>query len=162
MKMRGAKAVHYDSGPNMTPLVDVVMVILIFLMLTGSFGAASHFLPSTMPITQKGKGGVSNVPKTDPPKLTIKMFTQGETFVASSPDLGREGGGQPKQYRTVEDLRDALRLKRREKTASGMKADDMQIIIAPNNRTKFEHVMNVYEAAMAARWPKIGFQAASN
>src|SRR6476469_5679414 len=98
MKIKGAKSVHYDSGPNMTPLVDVVMVILIFLMLTGSFGAASHFLPSTMPITKSGKGSQTNVPNTDPPKLTIKMFTQGETFVASSPDLGREGGGQPKQY----------------------------------------------------------------
>ena len=39
MKLQGAKQVHYDSGPNMTPLVDVVMVILIFLMLAGSFGA---------------------------------------------------------------------------------------------------------------------------
>ena len=27
MRIKGAKAVHYDSGPNMTPLVDVVMVI---------------------------------------------------------------------------------------------------------------------------------------
>ena len=50
MKIKGAKAVHYESGPNMTPLVDVVMVILIFLMLTGSFGAAAHFMPSSMPI----------------------------------------------------------------------------------------------------------------
>src|SRR5688572_24196286 len=112
MKMKGAKAVHYDSGPNMTPLVDVVMVILIFLMLAGSFGAASHFLPNNMPITQKGKGGVNNVPTTDPPKLTIKMFTQGETFVASSPDLAREPNGQPRQYRTLDDLLVALKAKR--------------------------------------------------
>ena len=38
MRIQGARKVHYDSGPNMTPLVDVVMVILIFLMLAGSFG----------------------------------------------------------------------------------------------------------------------------
>ena len=31
MKVSGAKQVHYDSGPNMTPLVDVVMVILMIL-----------------------------------------------------------------------------------------------------------------------------------
>ena len=64
MKIKGAKAVHYDSGPNMTPLVDVVMVILIFLMLTGSFGAAAHFLPSSMPITADGQG--PDRPEQDP------------------------------------------------------------------------------------------------
>src|SRR6201986_971875 len=57
MRIRGAKQVHYDSGPNMTPLVDVVMVILIFLMLAGSFGGAEHYLLSTTPLT---KGGVGN------------------------------------------------------------------------------------------------------
>ena len=44
MKISGAKKVHYESGPNMTPLVDVVMVILIFLMLAGSFGSTEHYM----------------------------------------------------------------------------------------------------------------------
>src|SRR5688572_3664405 len=56
MKIKGAKKVHYDSGPNMTPLVDVVMVILIFLMLAGSFGANEHYLTSNLPISQGGVG----------------------------------------------------------------------------------------------------------
>ena len=75
MKIKGAKAVHYDSGPNMTPLVDVVMVILIFLMLTGSFGAAAHFLPSSMPIKDKGKGQIdpSKIPKVPDPQLEILL-----------------------------------------------------------------------------------------
>ena len=77
MKIKGAKAVHYDSGPNMTPLVDVVMVILIFLMLTGSFGAAAHFLPSSMPISMKGKGQI------DPTKIPKVPDPQLEIFVAS-------------------------------------------------------------------------------
>src|SRR5687767_1491415 len=54
MKLQGAKKVHYDSGPNMTPLVDVVMVILIFLMLAGSFGANEHYLTSNLPISESG------------------------------------------------------------------------------------------------------------
>src|SRR5687767_15438765 len=57
MKIQGAKKVHYDSGPNMTPLVDVVMVILIFLMLAGSFVTAEHFLVSNLPVVQSGAGG---------------------------------------------------------------------------------------------------------
>ena len=54
MTTSGAKQVHYDSGPNMTPLVDVVMVILIFLMLAGSFGGSSHFLVGKTPKTGRG------------------------------------------------------------------------------------------------------------
>ena len=27
MRLKGANAGHYEAGPNMTPLVDVVMVI---------------------------------------------------------------------------------------------------------------------------------------
>src|SRR4051812_5653984 len=78
MKLRGAKAGHYDSGPNMNPLVDVVMVILIFLMLTGSFGAAAHFLPSSMPIKATGKGQVdpSKIPKVPDPQLEVYVTTR--------------------------------------------------------------------------------------
>src|SRR5687768_3913994 len=57
MKIKGAKQVHYDSGPNMTPLVDVVMVILIFLMLAGKFGANEWFLTSNLPIKKSGGAG---------------------------------------------------------------------------------------------------------
>src|SRR5258707_13192860 len=54
MRIQGAKKVHYDSGPNMTPLVDVVMVILIFLMLCGSFGGIEQYLASSLPIRPTG------------------------------------------------------------------------------------------------------------
>src|SRR5690348_4168645 len=60
MKVQGAKKVHYDSGPNMTPLVDVVMVILIFLMLCGSFGGIEHYLASNLPVVKSG-GAKSDV-----------------------------------------------------------------------------------------------------
>ena len=59
MRLKGAKQVHYDSGPNMTPLVDVVMVILIFLMLAGSFVGQEHFLVSNLPFSEKGTGSAA-------------------------------------------------------------------------------------------------------
>ena len=52
------RQIHYESGPNMTPLVDVVMVILIFLMLAGSFGTNEHFLSNALPISTRGVKGV--------------------------------------------------------------------------------------------------------
>src|SRR3954465_3921285 len=62
MKIKGAKQVHYDSGVNMTPLVDVVMVILIFLMLTGTFAGTEWYLVSDLPIRQSGGGNVEPPP----------------------------------------------------------------------------------------------------
>ena len=54
MKMKGAKQVHYESGPNMIPLVDVVMVILIFLMLAGTFGGDHPVPPQQAGPAQEG------------------------------------------------------------------------------------------------------------
>src|SRR5581483_12400090 len=73
MKVQGAKKVHYDSGPNMTPLVDVVMVILIFLMLAGSFGSDEHYMVSKTPIHMKG-GGDKKVDPADVPKESIQIL----------------------------------------------------------------------------------------
>src|SRR5687768_9137826 len=87
MKMRSAEKVHYDSGPNMTPLVDVVMVILIFLMLTGTFAAGEHFLVSTSSL--KGK---SQAPATDPNRLPDE--TNLEIRVDSFSRPGPDGGPQ--------------------------------------------------------------------
>ncbi len=155
MKMKGAKAVHYDSGPNMTPLVDVVMVILIFLMLTGSFGALSHFMPSTMPIKTSGKGAMdpTKIPKVPDPQLDIRVMNLGDHYAAVVGD---------KKCETYDQLLEVLKQKRQAHEASGSTADKMQVMIAPRLSTKYEHIMSVYQAAMEAQWPKIGFQSAKD
>ncbi|HEY7116830.1 MAG TPA: biopolymer transporter ExbD [Tepidisphaeraceae bacterium] len=155
MKFKGAKAIHYDSGPNMTPLVDIVMVILIFLMLTGSFGASAHFLQSSMPITASGKGQIDpkNIPKVPDPQLEI--------FVSSlSDDTFRARIGSGEYFTDADKLADALTLKRKQHEATGSSAEKMQIKICPRLLTRYNHVILVYQAAMKAEWPKIGFQAA--
>src|SRR5271154_4310867 len=74
MKISGAKKVRYDSGPNMTPLVDVVMVILIFLMLTGSFGTAEHYLESKAAFQGAGTSRAPIPPNYIPPtNLLIRV-----------------------------------------------------------------------------------------
>jgi hypothetical protein len=62
MKLTTSKKIHYDSGPNMTPMVDVVMVILVFLMLAGSFAGAEHYLVSNLPYTKSGGGNAAPPP----------------------------------------------------------------------------------------------------
>src|SRR5262245_4464372 len=151
MKIKGAKQVHYDSGPNMTPLVDVVMVILIFLMLAGSFGANSWYLTSNLPI--KGAGG--------PPKEPVEGEVQDEIIEVK---IIGEGGG----FRVVGDninsqgvvpTRDWLVERFSEKkallAAQNTTVDQIQIVLAPTPAARYEHIALVYEAALKAQFKKV-------
>lgn len=161
MKIKGAKAVHYESGPNMTPLVDVVMVILIFLMLTGSFGAAAHFLPSSMPIKQTGHGEIDKdkIPKIPDQQLEIYVQSRGQDiFIAKLSDNVEFVNGTAKSGKTLEQ---ALTEKRLAHQAGGKTADTLQVLLCPRLSTRMDHLMEVYQTAMAAQCPKIGFQTAN-
>src|ERR1700742_3022709 len=84
MRIKGAKQVHYDSGPNMTPLVDVVMVILIFLMLAGSFGETEKYLVSDVPVAAKGAGGKPKDGVPIPTKFSIKVTQENGFYTATA------------------------------------------------------------------------------
>src|SRR4051812_30044716 len=112
MKISGAKKVHYDSGPNMTPLVDVVMVILIFLMLAGSFSRGGWFLRSEMPIKQSGGEGAKPDPSFIPPPVL-------EVRVDNSPDGFRVLAGDIRTSGDKAQLKAALEVKRKAFEAAG-------------------------------------------
>jgi len=84
MKIQGAKKIHYDSGPNMTPLVDIVMVILIFLMLAGSFNTLEHYLVSDVPLQAKGVGAAPPAGAVFPTKFDISVSEQGPNYVVKA------------------------------------------------------------------------------
>ncbi len=148
MKMKGAKAVHYESGPNMTPLVDVVMVILIFLMLAGSFGGAEHFLASNVPMSKGGVGGDSSAVSIDEP-IEIRVDSPSpDRFTALAGRISAKDG--PTLTAALVRLREDL-------NRAGKKTADIQIKIAPARNVKVNHVVAVQEAAMLAKFEKIGF-----
>ena len=143
MRIKGAKQVHYDSGPNMTPLVDVVMVILIFLMLAGSFGASEHYLASKVPI-RKGSGSVSDaVPDETDFHITVDAL---EDRFNARPD-----GMDPLQ--DPASLKAAMSQKLSQFVAAGTPADKVQVIISPGRAVKYVYLMQVYEAALDADGP---------
>jgi|SRR6185437_8412959 len=152
MKLRGAKKVHYDSGPNMTPLVDVVMVILIFLMLAGSFGGASSFLMNKQAIRAKGlnhkqlKPGELPDPQID---IYVDNLRDGSGFIAHM--SGSEGVTRP------EDLTKILAAKRAELLANGNAPDKLQVILHPRVDSKWEYLIAVYQATNEAKFEKVAF-----
>ena len=151
MKIQGAKKVHYDSGPNMTPLVDVVMVILIFLMLAGSFEVGSQFLVSKQAI--KAKGGQARplkpgeVPDT-PVEIRVDNFRDGG-FIASA--TGMPPTNDP------DVIKARLAQKRKEFLAAGTKNDQLLVKISPSRNVKYHYLLDVYQAALQAGYEKVAF-----
>ena len=150
MKLAVGKKVHYDSGPNMTPLVDVVMVILIFLMLAGSFIGSERMLASNLPITERGGGGEAPPPGfvPDEPLMIIVDSPTPDRFVA------RVGTATTSEGTALSAMlvqqRDAL-------ARTGKPAEQVQVIISPSKGVKWKFLIEVYEAAMRAKFGKIAF-----
>jgi len=140
----------------MTPLVDVVMVILIFLMLTGSFGMGAFFLPSNAPIRSSGKGEVtSEVPKIPDPQLDIYIATLDNNTYKVRVGSGEEffnGVARTSGRKLVDVLR--------ELKAKQENPDKLQVVLAPRLSTRYKHIIEVYQTCMEAKCPKIGFQTA--
>lgn len=148
-----SKQVHYESGPDMTPLVDVVMVLLIFLMMVGKFGGADRYLASNLPITSSGvsdqKIDPNLVPK-DPVTISVSPLPPsgfrafvGRTSASSDTELTAQ----------LKTLLEGLK-------AAGRKPDDIQVFIKPARTLRYDNVVTVYTATLQAGFTKIGFQAA--
>ena len=150
MKLRGAKQVHYDSGPNMTPLVDVVMVILIFLMMAGSFAQGGWFLQSSVPIKAKGGQKAEIPPGTIPDEpLEVRIDNAADGFRVIAGDIRVEGDR--------ERLKAALAQKLEQFQAAGTPKDKIQVVLMPGRSVKYDNIIAVYEAALRAGFTKVGF-----
>src|SRR3954466_8469303 len=143
MKIQGAQKIHYDSGPNMTPLVDVVMVILIFLMLAGSFVGAEHFLVSNMPMSKAGAGNVQLPPGFIPDEpIDIRVDSPtADRFIASAGRIHTSD---------VAELTRQLRGMRVALNQAGKDDDHIQVKIGPGKNVKYRFLVDVYEAALNA------------
>ena len=150
MRIQGAKKIHYDSGPNMTPLVDVVMVILIFLMLAGSFVQAEHFLVSNLPLSVSGAGDQQLPPgfiPDEPIDIRVDSPTP-DTFLATA---GRIRTGD------IAQLTQQLKTMRLALNQAGKSDEQIQVKIGPGRNVKYRFLVQVYEAALNSGYKKVAF-----
>jgi len=158
MRVQSAKKVHYDSGPNMTPLVDVVMVILIFLMLAGTFAGAEQYISSNMPITQTGALPKEDLPTDKPlpdPPVQIFVDSYGTGYTAYVAGLPKVRDGEALRSQLVQTLN---KLGKAHPNASGKMVDsDTPIQISPDMTAKWQFLIDVYQSALEAGFTKVGF-----
>ena len=153
MKLATSKKIHYDSGPNMTPMVDVVMVILVFLMITGTFLGNEHYLVSNLPYTKTGGGNAAPPPGGFPSDVPLEIRV--DPNATRDGFIARVGQFQARNEQTLVNQLENMR----EKFAKelGKSPDQIQIKINPGGSVKYEHIVQVYQAAMQAKFTKIGF-----
>lgn len=150
MKLRVAEKVHYDAGPNLTALVDITMVILIFLMLCGSFVGSEHYLVSNLPISASGLGKVAPPPGYIPDEpIEIRVDAQPTGgFVATAGKI---------QTSDPDALTEQLKKMRLALIRAGKSDDQMQVKIGPGKNVKYQQLVKVYESALNAGYKKVAF-----
>jgi len=156
MRLATAQKVHYDSGPNMTPLVDIVMVILIFLMLTGTL-IRTQFFRANLPVTTGGEKAVEGG-LTLPKDVKIEVRVDSVARRDEPDDLYVRINNQRDVIQTDADLVRILKGLRLSLMQEQKKSDDeIQVIISPGRFVKYQTVVRVLTAANEAELKKVAF-----
>jgi biopolymer transport protein ExbD len=133
-------------GPNMTPMVDVVMVILIFFMASAAFMGEEWFLRAAIPIPAPA-GRAAERPLLEPPPLRIDVSLdadeQGRT-IASSVALQIEPG-------PLERVLERFASFPKNEVTAGL-----EVLIKPSARAPYRDVVRIHEACEAVGIVKVG------
>jgi biopolymer transport protein ExbD len=139
-----AHGLHF--GPNMTPMVDVVMVILIFFMASAAFLGSEWFLKAAIPF-EAGRGTnpkKPNDPSALPPiKLDLVLdVDEGGRTVVTFPPLVRA---------PLEQFYPRIAEFKKDKSAG-----DIEVVIRPTARVPYADVVRAHAACDDAGIYKLG------
>jgi biopolymer transport protein ExbD len=154
-RQRGVfKKTPVHIGPNMTPMVDVVMCILIFFMLGSTLATPELFLKSnTAAIDKAGLGNVAGNQQLPSVRMTIKLSQDaGKTAVSAfdSPPMPMDAVDSANQGQNQAIY---ARLADRRKTIS----DDVQVLIVPEANVPYQDVITIYDFCTKLKFKQVAF-----
>jgi biopolymer transport protein ExbD len=167
MKFAHSRRIHYDSGVNLTPMVDVVMVILIFLMMTGSFGSVEHYLESKAAFQGAGASHGPVPPNYIPPlRLVIRVDLDPDS-VTQANALPKDQAAGALRYQATLTQKVYHSYSSLERRLAELAADpqfkdkqSVQVVIDPGMHVLHRHLIDVYQAALSAGFERIAFRKA--
>lgn len=139
-RRRNALAQHdLHYGPNMTPMVDVVMVILVFFMASAVFLGPEWFLRTAIPVVKSGAAAPASSEKKT---LRISLTRDGDDSRASVNGAAAI---------TLTQLQSLLESEAKEHTAA-----NLTIVVTPAPDAPYEGVVLVHEYCQRLGIARIG------
>jgi len=149
---RGVQAA--SMALNLTSMIDVIFQLLIYFVITASFTVGEGIITAKLP-----SGTGSSTEQVKPPErpLNIVLSSAGvygvRINVAEYPQAPADFNG----------LSDILRRLQHnpEKGLTGPYPDDNPVLIKPDGAVRWQHVVNAFNAAVAARYKNVSFAQAT-
>ncbi|MGB7503736.1 MAG: biopolymer transporter ExbD [Azonexus sp.] len=125
---------------NLIPMIDVLLVIIIFLMLTTTYSKFSG-LEINLPTADASKQAEQ------PNEIDVAVTASGQILINKSPLTATTGSAGPADVKSISD---ALR------RAAGTREDPI-IVINADAKATHQSVIDVMQGAQAAGYPHISF-----
>lgn len=140
------------AGPNMTPMVDVVMVILIFFMTSAAILGPEWFLATSLPPARE-RGTVAPVePRMEDRRIVVRVELVAGVEVGGGE--ARVDGGEPMALDAVRGvLEEAVGKARGGAGAEGVQEGgqrEVVVLVLPGAGVAYEAVVRVHEHARLA------------
>jgi biopolymer transport protein ExbD len=130
----------------MTPLIDVVFLLLVFFLLTARFHAAERLLPSRVSAPQAS--GAGRPQETPPPEEDFDEVVVRILWTGGRPAWQVNG----QSLAGLGEVRDILAAVARVKS-------DAPVILHPDSAVPLGHVIDVYDVTRLVGFPKVQFAA---
>lgn len=157
---RDLSSMHF--GPNMTPMVDVVMVILVFFMVSAAFLGPEWLLGGLVPkpaTSQGGPGGPSSQPGAGVPSAGDPLATAPVRFVITLRRVPTDGdvraSGAGVTDVSIDGVMEALAAR------VGPAADQVEVLIKADAGVAWSAVVRVHELAQRIGVKRVGPQMAT-
>ncbi|MBT3567138.1 MAG: biopolymer transporter ExbD [Porticoccus sp.] len=127
-----------DIELNFIPLIDVLLVVIIFLMITTTFAKLSE-IKINLPVAEKNQVNEETVP------IRVTITEDGRYFINDEPLVSTE----------IESIANVLKELAQDK-------QDTQVIISADANARHQSIINLMEAARKAMLSKVAFATKSN
>ena len=141
---------------NITSVIDVVFLLLIYFMVTASFSQGEGSLKANLP-----QGGpVKQSENIEPPRLPLRIFIS--SVGAAGYRIAVQGVSRhPEDFKYLGAILESLQY-HEEKNPQGVYAwDTTPVIIHGDGMVRWQHVVNAFNAAVKAGYKNIAFERVS-
>ena len=152
-KKKGSGVEPASMSLNMQSMIDVIFQLLIYFVITASFSVNEGIVSAKLP-KQKGQGDSPEDP--EPPEQKLKIFLT--SVPPSGYRLRVKGRGPVENFDRLGELLKTMQYNP-ETGGSGVYKPDNPVIIEPEGRVRWQHVVNAFNAAVYARYENISFAA---